>query len=152
MSRPNESVAPHSQWVGIEVSKARLDVAVRPSGACWQSANDEAGIAALVAQLQGLQPAPQLVVLEATGGLERAVTAALALGGLPVVVVNPRQARQVRDFAKATGQLAKTDALDAAGDRPTSPMPCAPRPARCRMPRPSCWRPWWSAGTNWWGC
>jgi transposase len=96
-------------WVGIDVSKVRLDVAVRPSGDAWQCANDEAGIAALLIRLQEL--AAQLIVLEATGGLERAVGAALALAGLPVAVVNPRQ---VRDFAKATGQLAKTDALDAA--------------------------------------
>jgi transposase len=97
-------------FVGIDVSKARLDVAVRPSGEAWASANDEPGIAALLARLQAVQPAPQLVVLEATGGLERGVVAALALAGLPVAVVNPRQ---VRDFAKATGRLAKTDALDA---------------------------------------
>jgi transposase len=96
-------------YVGIDVSKARLDVAVRPSGEVWQSANDEAGIAAVVDRLQEL--GPQLIVLEATGGLERLVTAALALAGLSVAVVNPRQAR---DFAKATGRLAKTDAVDAA--------------------------------------
>ena len=71
-------------------------------------ANDDAGIATLVARLQAVQPT--LIVLEATGGYQRAVVAALAATGLPVVVVNPRQAR---DFAKATGQLAKTDALDA---------------------------------------
>jgi transposase len=101
-----------NSYVGIDVSKARLDIAVRPSGEAWQSANDEAGIAALVDRLRTLQPlAPQLIVLEATGGLERLVVAALALAELPVVVVNPRQ---VRDFAKATGRLAKTDAVDAA--------------------------------------
>jgi transposase len=70
--------------------------------------NEDASIAALVAQLQAV--APTLIVLEATGGYQRAVVAALAAGGLPVVVANPRQ---TRDFAKATGQLAKTDALDA---------------------------------------
>ncbi len=96
-------------FVGIDVSKATLDVALRPTGTGWQSANDEAGIRALVARLHPL--APQLLVVEATGGLERQVVAALALAGLPVAVVNPRQAR---DFAKATGRLAKTDALDAA--------------------------------------
>ncbi len=98
-----------TSFIGIDVSKARLDVAVRPSGEAWQRSNDEAGIAALVERLQAL--APQLIVLEATGGLERLVTAALALAGLSVAVVNPRQ---VRDFAKATGRLAKTDAVDAA--------------------------------------
>ena len=94
---------------GIDVSKAALDVALRPSGEHWRSANDEAGIAELVGRLRPL--APRLMVLEATGGLERLVVAALALAGLPLAVVTPRQ---VRDFAKATGRLAKTDALDAA--------------------------------------
>jgi transposase len=95
--------------VGIDVSKAALDVAVRPSGTAWRTTNDAAGIAALVTQVRAVTPV--CVVLEATGGLERAATAALAAAGLPVAVVNPRQ---VRDFAKATGRLAKTDALDAA--------------------------------------
>jgi len=96
-------------FAGIDVSKAALDVALRPQGTTWRCANDEAGITDLVARLQELMP--HLIVLEATGGLERLVVAALALAGLPVAVVNPRQ---VRDFAKATGRLAKTDALDAA--------------------------------------
>jgi len=95
-------------FAGIDVSKAALDVALRPSGELWRCANDEAGIADLIGRLQPL--APQLIVLEATGGLERLVVAGLALANLPAVVVNPRQ---VRDFAKATGRLAKTDALDA---------------------------------------
>jgi transposase len=94
--------------VGIDVAKARLDVAVRPRGDQWQVPNDEAGVADLVARLQPL--APTLVVLEATGGLETLAAAGLAEAGLPVAVVNPRQ---VRDFARAVGQLAKTDALDA---------------------------------------
>lgn len=95
--------------VGIDVSKARLDVACRPSGDRWAVANDPPGIARLVDRLRGLSPT--LIVLEATGGLELPPTGTLAAAGLPVVVVN---ARQVRDFAKATGQLAKTDAIDAA--------------------------------------
>lgn len=95
-------------FVGIDVAKARLDIAVRPSGAQWAVPNDAGGVVTLVERLQLLHPT--LIVLEATGGLERAATAALATAGLPVVVVNPRQAR---DFARATGQLAKTDALDA---------------------------------------
>lgn len=95
-------------FVGIDVAKAQLDIAVRPTGARWSTPNDEAGIATLVTQLQAL--APTLIVLEATGGFQRAVVAALTMVGLPVVVANPRQ---TRDFAKATGQLAKTDALDA---------------------------------------
>jgi transposase len=114
--------------VGIDVSTACLDAAVRPSGEAWQCSNDERGVAALVARLQGL--APHLIVLEATGGLERLVTAALALAGLSVAVVNPRQ---VRDFAKATGRLAKTAAVDAAVlahfgqalQPPTHPLPDA---------------------------
>ena len=95
-------------FVGIDVAKAQLDIAVRPSGKRWTVPNDAGGVGTLVEQLQALHPT--LIVLEATGGLERAATAALATAGLPVVVVNPRQAR---DFARATGQLAKTDALDA---------------------------------------
>lgn len=95
-------------FVGIDVSKDQLDVALRPSAERWAVANDDAGIATLVDRLRALTPA--LIVLEATGGLELPLTGALAVG-LPVVVVNPRQ---VRDFAKATGKLAKTDALDAA--------------------------------------
>jgi len=95
-------------FVGIDVAKASLDVAVRPSGECWQLANEEGALLPLLTQLQSL--GPTLVVLEATGGFEHAVVAALAAAGLPVVVANPRQ---VRDFARATGQLAKTDAIDA---------------------------------------
>ena len=95
-------------FVGIDGAKAQLDIAVRPSGERWAVPNDATGIGRLVERLHTLHPT--LIVLEATGGLERAATAALATAGLPVVVVNPRQAR---DFARATGQLAKTDALDA---------------------------------------
>jgi transposase len=95
-------------FVGIDVSKARLDVAVRRSGASESFLNDAAGIKELVKRLAEIQAT--LIVLEATGGVERGVTRALASGELPVVVVNPRQ---VRDFAKATGQLAKTDHIDA---------------------------------------
>jgi transposase len=96
-------------YVGIDVSKTTLDVALRPAGAHWRSPNEEAGINEVVGRLQAARP--RLIVLEATGGLARLVVSALALARLPVAVVNPRQ---VRDFAKATGQLAKTDALDAA--------------------------------------
>ena len=97
-------------FVGIDVSKAQLDVALRPIDDCWHVSHDELGITGLVERLQAVQPT--LVVLEATGGLEVPVTGALAEAGLPVVVVNPRHAR---DFAKATGRLAKTDTLDARG-------------------------------------
>lgn len=95
-------------FVGIDVSKARLDVAVCPSGQSESVTNDEAGIKTLVKRLGEIQPA--LIVLEATGGVERQLTRALVNAELPVVVINPRQ---VRDFAKATGQLAKTDSIDA---------------------------------------
>lgn len=96
------------RFVGIDVAKAELVVAERPGVAQWSVANDEPGVRALAARLRASRPA--LVVLEATGGYELGAVGALAEAGLPVVVVNPRQ---VRDFARATGQLAKTDALDA---------------------------------------
>jgi len=96
-------------FVGIDVSKAVLDIGVVPSGDAFSVPNTVDGVQVLVTRLKEL--APRLVVLEATGGLERRAIAALAGASLPVVAVNPRQ---VRDFAKATGQLAKTDAIDAA--------------------------------------
>jgi transposase len=95
-------------FIGLDVAKAQLEFACRPSGETGAVVNDDAGIRELVTRCQAL--APTLIVLEATGGYEAAVVAALATAGLPLVVANPRQ---VRDFAKATGQLAKTDALDA---------------------------------------
>ena len=95
-------------FVGIDVAKAELEVVVRPSGARWTVTNNAAGLAQLQERLQA--SAPSLIVLEATGGYEVAVVAALATAALPVVVLN---ARQVRDFARATGRLAKTDAIDA---------------------------------------
>ena len=95
-------------FVGIDVSQDRLDVAVRPSGERWATATAAPAISALVERLRALHPA--LIVLEAPGGLELPVVGALGVAGLPVVVLNPRQ---VRDFARATGKLAKTDALDA---------------------------------------
>lgn len=94
--------------VGIDVSKARLDVAVRPSEEQYTVSNDEAGWRELAGRLR--QVHPERIVWEASGGYERAVVRALVTAELPVVVVNPRQ---VRDFAKATGQLAKTDPLAA---------------------------------------
>ena len=100
---------PDHIYVGIDVAKARLDVAIRPSGDRREIPNGEAGIAELVKEMQQLNPAA--LVLEASGGLELPLVVALAAASLPVVVVNPRQAR---DFAKATGKLAKTDSLDAA--------------------------------------
>jgi transposase len=110
--------------VGIDVAKAQWDIAVRPAGERWAVPNDAGGVVTLVEQLQALHPT--LMVLEATGGLARAATAALATAGLPVVVVTPRQAR---DCARATGQLAKTEALDA---RALAPCAAVIRPT----PRP----------------
>ena len=87
-------------YVGIDVAKEMLDVALRPAGERWRVAHDAAGLEQLVARLQALAAAPALIVLEATGGLELGLVGALAAAALPVVVVNPRQ---VRDFARATG-------------------------------------------------
>ena len=95
-------------FVGIDVSKAGLDVAVYEQPEGWRVSNQDAGISSLVKQLKKLKP--QLIVLEATGGFEMLVVAELSQAGLPVAVVN---AKRVRDFAKATGQIAKTDKLDA---------------------------------------
>lgn len=100
---------PTSLFVGIDVSKERLDVALRPEGECWAIPNDPRGLRTLCRRLQ--KRTPTLIVLEATGGCELPLVGTLAAASLPVVVVNPRQ---VRDFAKAIGRLAKTDTLDAA--------------------------------------
>ena len=95
-------------FVGIDVSKARLDVAVHEPATAWQVENTEAGIAALIERLRALRPT--VIVLEATGGYELRLVAELAAVHLPVVVTNPRR---VRNFARSTGKLAKTDRLDA---------------------------------------
>jgi len=95
-------------YVGIDVAKAQWDVAVRPTGESWHVSADAQGMPRLQEWLQELAPA--LIVVEATGGLELPLVGALAAADLPVVVINPRQ---VRDFAKALGKLAKTDTLDA---------------------------------------
>src|SRR5919107_2111585 len=119
-SRQGRTASPHSQgrvmeqpstvpsFVGIDVSKDRLDVHLRPSGQAFAIARDSKALERLVSDLRALAPA--LIVLEATGGFELTVAAALAGAGLPLAVVNPRQ---IRDFARATGRLAKTDRLDA---------------------------------------
>lgn len=95
-------------YIGIDVSKATLDIASLPNGESWTVTNDDLGLAELTPRLVALAPA--LVVLEATGGFETLAAITLVKAGLPIAVVNPRQ---VRDFAKALGRLAKTDALDA---------------------------------------
>ena len=96
-------------FVGIDVARDRLDVHMRPSGEAFSVARDGKGLDELVARLRKLDVT--LIVLEATGGFETTVAGALCAAGLPLAVVNPRQ---IRDFARATGRLAKTDALDAA--------------------------------------
>ena len=121
--------------VGIDVATAHLDVALRPSGERWAVPHEDASLATLVTQLQAVGPV--LIVLEATGGYQRAVVAALAAAALPVVVVKPRQAR---DVAQATGPLAQTEALDARAlahvaeaVRPTPrPLPAAQAAAATR--------------------
>jgi len=97
------------QFVGIDVAKDRLDAHVRPGGEAFAVARDGNGLAMLVQRLQALAPA--LVAMEATGGYETVVASAVGAAQLPLAVVNPRQ---IRDFARATGKLAKTDRIDAA--------------------------------------
>jgi transposase len=97
-----------SIFIGIDVSKERLDIGSYPSGECQSVAHDDASIEGLVAQWRELRP--KLIVLEATGGLERRISRALASAELRFTIVNPRH---VRNFAKATGQLAKTNRMDA---------------------------------------
>src|SRR6266566_1088299 len=135
------------RFVGIDVAQATLEIAVRPTGESRQTANDEVAFDALVDRLRAIEPT--LIVLEATGGLQLPVVGALAAAGLPVVALNPRQ---VRDFAKAMGKLAKTDRIDAQvlahfadAVRPeVRPLPGAAgtsRPAAIRAgrgPRPEC--------------
>jgi transposase len=95
-------------WIGIDVAKAQLDIAIGADGEAWSVTNDDAGIATLLEDLRSRNCG--LVVLEATGGFEIPAVSALAAAGIPLVVANPRQ---IRNFARATGQLAKTDRLDA---------------------------------------
>lgn len=119
-----EQLSAAPTFVGIDVAKDRLDVHLRPSDETFALGRDGAGLEALVERLRARGPA--LVVLEATGGFEITVAAALAAAGLPLVVVNPRQ---IRDFARATGRLAKTDRLDAeAIARFAEAVQPAPRP------------------------
>lgn len=94
--------------IGIDVSKDAFDIAILPSGETWRCSSSEQDIDVLTQKIKDL--APIRIVLEATGGYEADLSHALSAAGLPVVVANPRQ---VRDFAKATGTLAKTDAVDA---------------------------------------
>lgn len=134
-------MTPPQVFVGIDVSKAQVEVALRPAGQ-FTVANDEAGCAQLVERLRAVSPT--LVALEATGGYEIPVTGALAAVQIPLVVVNPRQ---VRDFAKATGTLAKTDTLDAQTLAHFAEV-INRRGDRCPMSTPRPWRPWSRGGAN----
>jgi transposase len=116
----------HAPFVGIDVSKDHLDVHIHPTAAAFRVPHDDAGFGTLIERLRTV--APTVVVLEATGGYEITVAATLTSAGLPVAVVNPRQ---IRDFARATGQLAKTDTLDA---RVIALFAAAVRPAARPMP------------------
>lgn len=103
-----ESTAAADRFIGIDVSKSWVDVHVRPDGTAFRCATDSEGLADLVRRVQPMLP--RLIVLEASGGYESLAALSLAEAGLPVAIVNPRQ---VRRFAEALGQLAKTDAIDA---------------------------------------
>ena len=115
-------------WVGIDISKTQLDVAVGQAGETWSAGNDEMGIAKTVGRLQPLSP--RLVVVESTGGLERSLIRALHPVGIPFALVNPHR---VREFAKSLGLLAKTDKLDA---RLLARFAEAIRPVPSRLPSP----------------
>jgi transposase len=117
---------PKETFIGIDVSKGRLDVAMHEPATEWQVENHETGIANLIERLRSLQPT--LIVLEATGGYELMLVAELAAAQLPVVVTNPRR---VRNFARSTGKLAKTDKLDA---RLLAHFAAAVRPEARRLP------------------
>lgn len=131
---------------GIDVSQDALDVAVRPGGTPRRVPNDATGHAALVEHLTALSPT--VVALEATGGYERGVVAALVAARVPVAVLNPRQ---VRDFARATGQLAKTDRLDA-GVLAYYAAVLHPEPRPILDAAQHELAPWWAAARICWRC
>ena len=130
-------------YVGIDVAKAGMDVAARPSNERWVISNDETGIRQLVSRLKTLEPA--IVVLEASGGLELPLVAALAVEAMPVVVVNPRQ---VRDFARPRESWPKPT-LWTRRCWPTSAKRSGLRCALCGTQRPSCSTRWSLADTSW---
>lgn len=104
----SEQKNPERKYIGIDISKATLHVAVGSNGAVWEIANDAAGVAELIKRLTALDP--ELIIMEPSGGYEIPLAGVLGVAKLPVAVVN---ARQIRDLAKAMGQLAKTDKIDA---------------------------------------
>lgn len=123
-------------FVGIDVSKNTLDLRIEPAGEAMHVAYDDQGIAQVCRRL--VEALPTLIVMEATGGLETRLAGELAAKGLPVAVINPRQAR---DFAKATGQLAKTDRVDAA-ILARLPARSGRRSDRSRVPMRENWTIW----------
>ena len=139
---PTDSAAAAAIFVGIAVSKATLDVALRPSGEHWGSPNEEAGITDLVDRLR--PRGPQWMVLEATGGLERLVVAALALAGLPVAVVHPRPVRDAGQGHRALGHDRRLGRgrVGALRRRHSSRAPC---PTHRVRPSP----PWSSGASRW---
>jgi transposase len=118
-------------YAGVDVSKGRLEVFVAPTGERFGVPNDDSGVDELLARLE--ESSPALVVLEVTGGFQRPVAAALVASGLAVAVINPRQAR---DFARATGRLAKTDRIVMPRASPTSPRRSAPLPGPSSRRKP----------------
>ena len=128
---------PQPPSLGLDVARDHLDVAVHPTQDAWRVPNTPAGHARLVRWVQA--HAPTRIVLEASGGYERAVDAALTGAGLPAAVVNPRQ---VRDFARSRNILAKTDRLDAWGLARFAVPRSSRRCARAQMPPPSTCTPW----------
>ena len=138
-----DSTATAAPFVGIDVAKDRLDVHLRPASETFALGRDGPGLDALVGRLAALAPA--LVVLEATGGFEVTVASTLAAAGLPLVVVNPRQ---IRDFARATGRLAKTDGWMPRRS-PASPRRSDRRHGRCPTRPPKLSVSWSPAAASW---
>jgi transposase len=143
MSSPNQQGREQDRmYIGIDVSKDRLDVHVRPAGEAFSVTRDETGLAELVTRLGAVGPA--LIVLEATGGFETIVATTLAAAGLPLAVVNPRQ---IRAFAQACGQLAKLMRSMRRSSR-ASPKPCGRSHAPFRITQRARWANCWRGGAR----
>lgn len=134
-----------SVFVGVDVGKFQVDVACSNAEEVWTLSNDEEGIGELVVRLKTL--APELVVMEATGGFEFPAAAALAAADIQVVIANPRHCRA---FLKSTEQLAKTDRIDARGlaDSRFSPSGCVLRFVSSRAKKPVLWGLSWPVGVR----
>lgn len=129
-------------FVGIDIAKEWLDLGWQPGGQTQRIAHTEEAITGLCEKLRTAPPT--LIVLEATGGLETALASALTAAGLAVAVVNPRQ---VRDYARACGRLAKTDRIDALV-LAVLLLPSVPRFARCMTRKPEPWAIFWRVGAS----